>query len=200
MISVTRRWWLLAIAGSPIVLGITAQALSVRMDKEYLRVSAPNLQFLDGKPLERLKNGNTVNYLGQLTVSAGADKAVQARSVVYFALSYDIWIERFKVTVLTAGMKGVPPTVKNNLTREAAQAWCLEQLKVDLAHVPIDHPVWVRLEMRSEDPQETAGIIGEPGISISGLVAWFSRPVKDKEIHVWEEISLNLSDLRKARP
>jgi hypothetical protein len=194
---VTRRWCLLAIAGAPVVLGISAQSLSVRLDNEYLRISAPSLDFLKDKPLERLKDGNTVRYLAQLTVATGADRIVQGRSLVRFAFSYDLWTERFKVTVLATGATTGPSA--RNLTREAAQAWCLDQLKIDLAHVPTDRPIWVRLEMRSEDPKETEGIVGEPGISLSGLIALFSHPVKNQQIRFTEELGpFTVADLRKA--
>ena len=69
MNSITRRWWLLAMAGAPIVVGLTAQSLVVRLENECLRVNAPNMEFLTDKPLERLKDGHTVGYSGQLTVS-----------------------------------------------------------------------------------------------------------------------------------
>jgi hypothetical protein len=194
---VTWRWWLLAIAGAPIVLGISAQALSVRLDNDYLRVTAPNLDFLTDQPLIRLKDGNTVGYLGQLTISTGEDRIVQARSIVHFAFSYDIWTERFKVTVITAGAK---PRPSSSLTKEAAEAWCLDQLKIDLAHVAIDRPIRIRLEIRSEDPRETADIVGAPGISLSGLIALFSHPVKDKQVHMVQESEpLKIADLRKPR-
>jgi len=189
----------MAIAWAPIALGVSAQGLSVRLDNDYLRVNAPQLQFLTGKPLSRLMDGKTVGYLGQLTVSTGADRLVQSRSVVRFAISYDIWTERFKVTVTTPGVK--PAFSAKNLTVEAAQAWCLDQLKIDLSRVPADRPVYVKVEMRSEDPKETEGLVGETGINLSRLVAVFSHPVKDKQVvHVAEEIGpLKVSDLRKPR-
>jgi hypothetical protein len=199
MTRITRRWCLLAIAGVPVLLGISAQALSVRVDNDYLRISAPKLQFLDGEPLKRLKDGNTVGYLGQLTVATGNDRVVQGRSVVHFAFSYDIWAERFKVTLITPGNKSRPSA--KNLTLDGAQNWCLDQLRIDLAQVPADRPIFVRLEMRSEDPNETAGIIGEPGISLSGLIALFSHPVKNRQIHMVEEVGpLSIADLRKQHP
>jgi hypothetical protein len=197
MTEITRRWCLLALAGAPVVLGISAQTLSVRLDKDYLRVSAPNLDFLKDKPLERLKDGKTVGYLAQLTVSTGAERVLQGRSIVHFAISYDIWAERFKVTVLAPGSQAHPS--QKNLTREGAQAWCLDQLKIDFTHVPTDRPMWIRLEMRSEDTKETDGIIGQPGISLSGLIEVFSRPVKNQQVHLAEELGpFTVAELRKA--
>jgi len=196
MIALTRRWCLIAVVWAPLALGISAQALSVRVDNDYLRVNAPQLEFLTGKPLARLEDGNTVSYFGQLTVATGPERTVQGRSVVRFAFSYDIWTKRFKVTVMTPGSQ-LRPSAKN-LTREAAQAWCLEQLKIDLAHVPGERPVYIRVEMRSEDPKDADRIIGDGGINLGGVIAWFSRPVKDKQVHVAEEYGpVNISELRK---
>ena len=192
-------------AGAPIVVGLTAQSLLVRLDGDScLRVSAPNMDFLKGKPLERLQDGRTVGYSGQLTVSTGNERIVQGRSVAHFAFSYDIWKERFTVTLITPQLSRheLPPTVKN-LTRAAAQAWCLEQLKIDgteLAHVPPDRPIWVRLEIRSDDPRGTEGFVGESGINLlNGMIELFSRPPKNLQVHEVEELSVKLSDLRKPR-
>src|SRR5438874_2682151 len=121
----TRRWCFLALAGTPIVLGITAQPLSVRLEEDrLLRVSAPDLDFLTDQPLKRLKDGRTVGYLAQLTVSSGKERILHGRSIGRFAFSYDIWTERFTVTLVVPGDH--PPTSRN-LTRGAAQAWCLDQ-------------------------------------------------------------------------
>lgn len=198
MKSVTRRWWLLAVAGAPIALGLSAQTLSVRLDNDYLRVSAPALQFLTGKPLERLKDGNTVGYLGQLTVATGSERTVQARSIAHFAISYDIWEERFKVTLVTAGTAA--RLSAKNLTAAAAQAWCLDNLKIDLAHVPNNKPIWVRLEIRADDPKEGPSIIGE-GISLGALIDLISRPPRSPQQHwVLDSGPLTLAEMRKKGP
>jgi hypothetical protein len=198
MMSVTRRWCLLVLAGAPVVLGLGAQLLSVRLDNDYLRVTAPTLRFLTGKPLERLHNGSTVGFLGQLSVSVGNQSNVQARSAARFAFSYDIWEERFKVTLLTPGLTARASA--KNLTAEAAQAWCLDNLKIDLAQIPTGRPLWVRLEIRAEDPKETESVIGEPGISLSRLLELLSRPPKSPQSRmVLENGPFTLSDLRRIR-
>jgi len=193
MTSITRRWWLLAIAGAPVVLGVSAQTLLPRLDGDYLRVTAPNLQFLTGKAFDRLKVGNTVSYNAQLTVATGRDKIIQARAVAHFDFSYDIWEERFKVTLLIPGLSR---SSAKNLTAAAAQAWCLENLKIDLANVPSDRPIWVRLEMRVEDPKDSEGVIRD-GISLNALIGLLSQG-RPQQQHFVEEIGpLKLSDLRK---
>jgi hypothetical protein len=199
MNSVTRRWWLLAIAGAPIVLGITAQALVVRVDDKYLRVNAPNLHFLTGKPLSRIRDGRTVGYLGQLSILTGEFGPVQSWSFAHFAVSRDIWEEDpnagFKVTLVSPDK----PSNKK-LSAIAAEAWCLDQLKIELTRVPADRPIWIRLEIRSEDPKENAGIIDTPGISLSRLIELFSHPMKDETVRVTEKFGpLKVDDLRKSR-
>src|SRR5262249_10705485 len=109
MNQISRRGWLLALAGTPVLLGVTAQALSVRLDNDFLHVSAPNLQFLTGKPLDRLMDGRTASFLALLTVATGAERTVQGKSAARFAFSYDIWKQRFKAT-LVAPAQTPPPS------------------------------------------------------------------------------------------
>lgn len=196
MNSVTRRWCLLALATAPVVLGLGAQSLVVRLDNDYLRVNAPTLDFLTGKPLERLMNGSTVGFLGQLTVSVGIQTNVQARSAARFALSYDIWEKRFKATLLTPGLTA--RATASNLTAQSAQAWCLDNLKIDLGQIPLDRPIWVRLEIRAEDARDTESVIGEPGISLSRLLELLSRPPKSPQTRwVADAGPITLAELKK---
>ena len=69
---ISRRSWLLAGFGLPLPRGAaflsSAPVLGVTWDGDNLYVSAPNLHFLTGKPLDRLKNGGTVVFLSQLTL------------------------------------------------------------------------------------------------------------------------------------
>ena len=180
------------------MLGITAQALSVRLENDYLLVNAPSLHFLTGKPLARIRDGNTVGYLGQLTILTGEFGPVQTWSFAHFAVSRDIWEvdpdAGFKVTLVSPGK----PSAKK-LTAIAAEAWCLDQLKIQLTRIPADRPIWVRLEIRSEDQKETAGIIDTPGISLSRLIELFSHPIKDETVRVTEKAGpLRISDLRRS--
>lgn len=188
----TRRWWLLAIAGAPIALGLSAQTLSVRLDNDYLRVNAPGLDFLGGKAFERLKDGNTVGYTGLLTVATGTERTIEARAVARFAISYDIWEQTFKVTLVNPGK-----ATNAHLNAAAAQAWCLDYLKIDLVHVPTNRPIWVRLEIRADDPKDGPNIIGD-GISLGALIDLLSRPPRSPQQR-WtaESPQLTVADLRK---
>jgi hypothetical protein len=177
-------------------MGAIAQVLSVRLDGDYFRVSAPSLTFIKDKPLDRLKAGYLVPYVGQLTVTTGNERTLRARSSARFGISYDLWTERFTVTLATPTKPY--PFIKNQ-TLEAAQAWCLDQLKVDLTQVPPDRPFWVRLEIRSEDPQPSNAVVGDLGISLNGLFEYFSRPAKPQQVRVEkEEGPFTLANLRRA--
>jgi hypothetical protein len=205
MHSVSRRGWLLALASVPVVLGMTAPTLVVHLDGDYLRVSLaslPNLHFLMGKPLERLRDGATVGYLGRLTILTGESGPVQATAIERFAVSHDVFEEMdagFKVSLVTPGRKD--KLSKGKLSNLAAETWCLDQLKIDLARIPAGRPIWVRFEMTSEDQKEAAaGIIDNQGIILSKMVEVFSHPIRDEQIRLTEEIGpLRLEDLRKPR-
>src|SRR5437868_11635652 len=94
MRKVTRRWWLVASFGAPLTLGLSAQALRVRLDGDDVRIAAPQLQFLSGKPLEKLKDGASVVFLAQLSLSTEVNAPAIKRAVDRFVVSYDVWEER----------------------------------------------------------------------------------------------------------
>ncbi len=177
----------------PVALCISAQPLVLRLDGDLLRIAAPQLQFLTGKPLERLHDGLSVAFLGQLTVSTDANATVRARSIARFALSYDIWEQRFSVTRLGAGRRS-----SSNLSARQAEAWCLENLSLERSSLPADRPFWVRLDLRAEDSLDQPGVVGEPGISLTRLVEIFSRPAREKQPHwVLDLGPLHASDISR---
>ena len=176
----------------PIALCISAQPLLLRLDGDLLHISAPQLQFLSGKPLERLHDGLSVAFLGQLTVSTDANATVRARSTARFALSYDIWEQRFSVTRLGAGKRSA-----SNLSVREAEAWCLDNMALERTALPQDRPFWVRLDWRAEESLEQPGVMGEPGISLTRMVEIFSRPAREKQPHwVLDLGPMQLRDIR----
>ena len=63
-LQISRRCWLLAGLAAPLFRARGAETLTVTFDGDNLHVSSPDLHFLTGKPLERLKDGTaTVQYL-----------------------------------------------------------------------------------------------------------------------------------------
>ncbi len=177
----------------------TGPKLLVHLDSNFLHIAAPGLDFLNGKALERLKDGASVAYIGQLTVTSSPNAVVaDVRSVARFALSYDIWDEHFSVTRF--GEKPGLTRSISHLSARAAQTWCLDNLAVDPAILPADKPFYVQLDLRADDPRDQIGIIGEPGINITRLIEIFSRPVKSNQQRwLLNAGPFTLADLRKAR-
>ena len=77
----------------------------------------------------------------------GGAAAAQGRQT--YVLSYDLWEERFAVT-----LAGPPSRSIAYLTSAGAETWCLEQLTVPvnaLGRLGRDAPFWVRLGYRVLD-------------------------------------------------
>jgi len=154
---------------------VGATGLLVQLDGDYLRIAAPRLNFLSGKLLERLKDGASVAFIGQLTISTSPNSLTPiARSVARFAFSYDIWEERFSVAKI--GAKPDSRRTVSHLSAQTAQDWCLENLLIDRSQIPPDKPFYIHLDLRAEDPQDQISFLGDPGINITRLIEIFGRP------------------------
>ena len=68
-LTISRRRWLLASVAIPLSILRGAESLTVTWDGDDLHVAAPQLHFLAGKPLDRLKDGASVVFLTQLTLT-----------------------------------------------------------------------------------------------------------------------------------
>ncbi len=200
MVEVSRRWWIVAAVSAPFAVALNAESLALRLTPgNFLHISAPQLHFLSGKSLERLKDGRTVSFFGQLSISTDANATVQARALARFALSYDIWEEKFKATRFSVSKAEMPPRSASNLTAAAAEAWCIDSISIDASQFPADRPIWVRFEMRAEDPQDDSGIVGDPGINLTRLIELFSRPPRTRQTPMRRDAGpVRLADLRKT--
>jgi hypothetical protein len=172
--------------------------LVVFLDGDYLRVSLPHLDFLKGKPVERLKDGASVAFIGQMTITSSPNSlSPVARSVARFALSYDIWEERFSVTKI--GQSPDSRRTASHLSAQAAENWCLDNLVIDRSQVPADRQFYVQLDLRAEDPKDQLGIIGDPGINLTRLIEILGRaPRSPQERWVFNGGPFRLSDLKKT--
>ena len=148
-----------------------AQSVTVDAVGDVLKIRAPGFSFLKGDPLARLKEGRSVRVeLGGLVLPApGKLPAAAARRV--FALSYDLWEERFAVTTVEARAQSV-----SHLALAAAEAWCVEQLTIPLTALGAlgDQPFWIRLEYRILDG-DAASDQSDSGYTLQALIDALSR-------------------------
>src|SRR3984957_4421540 len=92
--TISRRRWLLA--GVAIALSsqaLAAERLSVVWDGDDLHVAAPQLHFLAGKPLERLRDGASVVFLTQLTLTTDSFNSVLRRAAPRLVFYHHPWGE-----------------------------------------------------------------------------------------------------------
>lgn len=184
------------ICALPAVLG--AQDLAVHLDGDYLRVSLPHINFLDGKPLARLKDGASVAFWGQLTITSSPTSLnTIAKSWARFAISYDIWEERFSITKI--GLTPDSRRTQSHLSAQGAENWCFDNLGIDRSQLPADKPFYVNLDLRIEDPKDQISIIGDPGINITRMIELLGRPSHSAEPH-WLKSSgpFRLEDLKRT--
>ncbi len=187
-----------AAAGCAWAITAAGPEMLARLDGDYLHIALPHLDFLQGKALQRLKDGASVAFIGQVTVTTSPHSlSPVARSVARFALSFDIWEERFAITKIGQGFEA-QRTVSHK-SAQAAEAWCLDNIAVDRSLLPADKDFWVQIDLRAEDPRDQAGVIGDPGINLTRLVEIFSRPARSEQSR-WLASSgpYRLNDLKRG--
>lgn len=190
-LKISRRSWLLAGLTASLFRARAAVDLTVRFDGDNLHVAAPQLHFLTGKPLNRLQDGSTVVFLSQLTLLHEDRLTVFRRSAERLTLSYDVWEEKFRVTLGTDGRS------VSGLSTVTAEAWCLDNLAISALGMAADRPFWLRLELREADPRELSAVVGDSGISLTSMIELFSRKSRTDRAH-WtlDAGPLRLADLR----
>jgi hypothetical protein len=149
-----------------------AQTLTVETVGDALKIRGTGFSLLQGEPLTRLHDGRTVRLelTAMVLPAPGGSATVTARRL--FALSYDLWEERFAVTTVEKA-----PRAASHLTRTAAEAWCLEQLAIPLTALgPLgrDAPFWIRLEYRMLDAGGAAEQ-ADSGYTLQALIDALSR-------------------------
>ncbi len=182
-----------AAAALAVFVGLSAQLapLSVSRDGDHLRLSAPQLHFLTGEPLQRLHDGRSVTYV--FTVSLRVRRGEPAgpaltREVVF---SYDLWEERFAVV-----RRDDPKVAASHLTAAAAEGWCLDLLALPVRAAPAEKTFVVKLEcsMREDgaEPADTPS-----ATTFTGLIDLLSRKAR-AEPPRWEteSLPLRLADLK----
>jgi hypothetical protein len=189
---ISRRSWLLAGLATSLFRARAAADLSVIFDGDTLRLAAPQLHFLSGKTLARLKDANTVVFLSQLTIFGDDHSTVFRRDHERLTVSYDIWEEKFQVAL------AVDQRSASRLSLAGAETWCLDKLAISTLGMAPTRPFWLRFELREVDPRESASVLGDPGISLRGLIERFARKPGADEAH-WtlEAGPIRLADLHR---
>jgi hypothetical protein len=178
--TISRRSWLLAGLAALVPRARAAPTLTVSFDGDNLRVAAPQLHFLTGKPLQRLKDASTVVYLSQLTIfhdSSYGPGEVFRKKAERLNISYDVWEETFKV-VMAVDFRSA-----SHLSLASAEGWCLDNLAISALGLDPNRPFWLRFDLRVPSEKELAAVLGDPGISIRGLIEFFSRKPEGDEPH-----------------
>jgi len=162
----------------------SAQTLTVDAIGDSLKIRAPGFSFLKGDPLARLKDGRSVRVELAALVLPSPGKSPAAATRRIFALSYDLWEERFAVTTVEKRTQSV-----SHLALVAAEAWCVDQLSVPvnaLGALGRDLPLWIRLEYRILDEDATTDP-ADSRYTLGGLIDALSKRRKtDSSTHALE--------------
>ena len=151
---------------------LSAQTLTIDIVGEALKIRAPGFSFLTGEPLARLKDGRSVRVELVAMVLPAPGKSPAATARRSFALSYDLWEERFAVTTVDMRSQSV-----SHLTMAAAEAWCVEQLAIPVSALGAlgrDLPLWIRLEYHVLDGDNTSAP-EDSGYTLQALIDVLSR-------------------------
>jgi hypothetical protein len=163
-----------------LVVTLEAQSVTLARSRDTIAVRAtgPGLGLLKGETLARLRDGRSVRVGFDLSVLPGPGGAAAARTRLTFVLSYDLWEERFAVTLAgPAGRSG------SYLTAPAAEAWCLEHLTIPESELGKlrDAPFWIRLEYRLLDEASTVTRNEDSGLTLRGMIEALSRRPKPSD-------------------
>jgi len=170
--------WIPAIACFELIaLTLASEDLVPKRKLDELHVSAPRLHFLTGRALDRLHDGASVPFDFQLSVAVGVKSNVAQRALERFVVSYDLWEEKFSVVRLRDLSKS-----SSQLSANAAESWCLDNLFVPLSKVPADRDLWARLEIRSAEAKP-GSTLESSGFSLTTLIEIFSRPSRSQQDH-----------------
>jgi len=176
-----------------ILLGkLTAQSLNPHIDRDQLHVSGPKIHFLVDEVLARLHDGATVKFEFQLSVLPDRGGKVLARADEMFAVSYDLWEEKFAVRKLGSPAKSV-----SHLSASDAEAWCFDNTTLPVS-VLGNQSFWIRVDYRAVDAGASNGQSDNSGFTLSGLIDIFSRRTRGEQLHGSEEIGpVSLEKLRR---
>jgi len=192
-LQISRRGWLLASVLAPLFPAKGADSLIVTFDGDNLHISSLGVHFLQGKSLNRLKEGATVEYVA--TVGLFRDPFVTQfkRAEHHFFVSYDVWGSG---DVFAAWTPGPPARRATNLSLSGTETWCLERLAVATVGIPRNQQFWLQLEFRTVPPK-LSSILNGTGIHLD--VIEVLTPGQDERQVYRTSSPLRLDDLLNRR-
>jgi hypothetical protein len=197
-----RKQAVLALAASAVLICLSLTGMTVSSTGLLphrvagdIRVTALALHFLTGKPLSRLHDGAAVPFDFQLVIAtgpgaSGSKNNVVAHALERFTVSYDVWEEKFSVVRVRDFRRSLM-----RLSASSAESWCLDNIVIPAANLPVGQQLWARLEIRSAESKEP--LAANSGINLATLIEIFSRPSRPQQDR-WsaESAPFQLADLK----
>jgi hypothetical protein len=176
---ISRRGWLMAGLAIPLFRARAASNLSATYDGDNLYPVAPSLHFLTGKVLDRLRDSADIQtFVSQLTLFHEDGGAPVSQAHAKFVVSYSIWEEKFKVAI-----PGSAARSQEGLSAAEAETWCLGNAAISASRLAPDRPFRMRFELRSQRQPDLSPLVSDLGISLTSMVAIFSRKPGAGEFH-----------------
>lgn len=194
-----RLWWLVLTFLGGMATAMVAEELILRAQGNRLDFQAPGLHYLTGRPLARMKNAESVGFDFQVKLAEGSRTNIRRENTARFIISYALWEERFSIVKVLPSRKASP----KGLTSAEAEAWCVQEMSLDINGIAGNQPLWARMEIRAdverERPLFSRDNISDDGISLRGLIDKFSRLPQASQPH-WELEAgpLTLDQLRRG--
>lgn len=192
-LQISRRRWLLAGLATPLFPARAADSLIVTFDGDNLHVSSLGLHFLQGKSLNRLKEGSTVEYVATIALFRDQFATQFKRSEAHFLVSYDVWGTGDVFEVSTPG----PPSRRAmNLSQSATETWCLESVRIAASGIGPDRQFWLQLDLRAVPPK-LSSVLGDSGINVN-VIEVFTPGADERQ--TFKTGPLRLADLVRTPP
>lgn len=180
---ISRRGWLLAGLALPLFRARGASNIASNFTATYdgdnLYPLAPSLHFLSGKVLDRLRDSADIQvFVSQLTLFHEDSEVPVRQARARFIVSYSIWEEKFKVAI-----PGSAARSQEGLSAAEAEAWCLENAAISSSGLEPNQPFRMRFELRSVQPRDLSRVLGDLGLSLTGMIEIFSRKAGADDPH-----------------
>ncbi len=156
-----------------------AQSVSAHVNGTMVHFRASGFEFIKGTPLAHLKDGRSVAVDLELAVLPRAGGPAIAAVRQRFAVSYDLWEERFAVT-----RTGTPARSASHMGARDAEAWCLDQLSLPVSALASgrDGSFWVRLTYRIPDDDRSDSDEDSGTFTLRALIDKLSRRPAEAEL------------------